>query len=248
MSLTPEQRERFARHLALPEIGEAGQEKLRAGRVLVIGLGGLGSPAAFYLAAAGVGTLHRADADTVERSNLQRQILHATADVGRRKVDSAAEKLRALNPEIQLVLHEERFDRDTAPRWLAECDFVLDATDNFASKFFLAEACHAAGRAYCHAGIAAFQGQLMTVLPGRTACLRCLFDGPIPADPVAPRGPLGAVPGVIGSLQAIEAVKHLLGLGNLVVNRLLLFDALVAGFRSVPVPRRADCPLCGGGP
>ena len=244
MGLSDSQRQRYARHLALPEIGEAGQEKLLAGRVLVIGLGGLGSPAAFYLAAAGAGTLGLADADVVEPSNLQRQILHATPDIGRPKTESAAEKIRDLNPEVRVKLYSERFARDNAPALLRDVDFVVDATDNFASKYFIAEACHTAGRAYSHAGIQGFTGQTMTVLPGRTACYRCVFEGPTPPDPATPRGPLGTVPGVIGTIQAAEAIKYLLGIGELLVNRLLVYDALAATFREIPVQRNPACPLC----
>ena len=245
MGLSDSQRQRYARHFALPEIGEAGQEKLLAGRVLVIGLGGLGSPAAFYLAAAGVGTLGLADADVVEPSNLQRQILHATPDIGRPKTESAADKIRALNPDVRVKLYSERFARNNAPALLREYDFVVDATDNFASKYFIAEACHAAGRAYSHAGIQAFTGETMTILPGRTACYRCLFEEPVPPDPETPRGPLGTVPGVIGTIQAAEAIKYLLGIGELLVNRLLVYDALAATFREIPVQRNPACPLCG---
>ncbi|MBU1695248.1 MAG: HesA/MoeB/ThiF family protein [Verrucomicrobia bacterium] len=244
MGLNDSQRQRYARHLVLPAIGEAGQEKLLAGRVLVVGLGGLGSPAALYLAAAGVGTLGLMDADVVEPSNLQRQILHATPDIGRPKTESAAEKIRALNPDVRVRRYTERFARDSAPALLRDYDFVVDATDNFASKYFIPEACHAAGRAYSHAGIQAFVGQTLTVLPGRTACYRCLFEGPVPPDPETPRGPLGAVPGVMGALQAAEAVKYLLGIGELLVNRLLVYDALAATFREIPVRRNPACPLC----
>lgn len=245
MSLDPLQQQRYARHLALPSIGETGQQKLLGGRVLVIGLGGLGSPAALYLAAAGVGALGLADPDVVELSNLQRQVLHATPDIGRPKTESAAEKIRALNPDVRLRLHAGRFDRANAGALLQEYDFVVDATDNFASKYFIAEACRDAGVAYSHAGISAFTGEVMTVLPGRTACYRCVFDGPPPPDPDAPRGPLGAVPGVIGAIQAAEAVKFLLGVGELLVNRLLEFDALAMTFRELPVRRNPSCPLCG---
>ncbi|HOW96923.1 MAG TPA: HesA/MoeB/ThiF family protein [Kiritimatiellia bacterium] len=245
MSLAPGQQQRYARHLALPQIGEAGQRKLLAGRVLVIGLGGLGSPAALYLAAAGVGCLGLADPDVVEWSNLQRQILHFTPDLGRPKTESAADKIRALNPDVRLRLHAGRFDRAHAAAMLREYDFVVDATDHFATKYFIAEACHAAGRAYAHAGIAAFAGEVMTVLPGHTACYRCLFDGPPPPDPASPLGLLGAVPGVIGCIQAAEAVKYLLGAGELLVNRLLEFDALAMTFREIPVSRNPACPLCG---
>jgi len=245
MNLSDAQRQRYARHLVLPEIGEAGQERLLAGRVLVVGLGGLGSPAALYLAAAGVGAMGLVDADVVEPSNLQRQVLHALSDVGRPKTESAAEKIRALNPDVRVMRYAERFARDNAAALLRDYDFVVDATDNFASKYFIPEACHAAGRAYSHAGIQAFTGETLTVLPGRTACYRCVFEGPTPPDPATPRGPLGAVPGVLGAVQAAEAIKYLLGIGELLVNRLLVYDALAATFREIPVQRNPACPLCG---
>ncbi|MFB3777743.1 MAG: ThiF family adenylyltransferase [Bryobacteraceae bacterium] len=247
MSLSRQQRDRYARHLTLPEIGEAGQERLLASRVLVIGAGGLGSPAAFYLAAAGVGTLGILDHDRVEPSNLQRQILHRTADIGRSKTDSAAEKIAALNPEITVKAAARRLEESDAAELVAPWDFVIDATDNFAAKFLIADACHAARRPYSHAGIARFFGQTLTVIPGETACYRCVFDQAPPPDErdANPAGPLGAVPGVIGSIQATEAVKYLLRTGSLLTNRLLTYDALSMRFREVPAPRNPACRLCG---
>lgn len=246
MPLSDDRCRRFARHLNLAEIGEAGQERLRAGRVLVVGTGGLGSPAAFYLAAAGVGTLGLMDGDVVELSNLQRQILHRTADVGRPKVESAAETLRALDPEIRLELYPERLTAANAPSILARYDFVVDAVDNFPSKFLIADACHAAGKPYSHAGILQFLGQTMTVYPGRTACYRCIFEAPPEETPAGgPRGPLGVVPGVIGTLQAGEAVKYLLGIGKPLTDCLLVYESLSSAFRRIPVRRNPACRLCG---
>ena len=249
MPLSAEERDRYARHLTLSEIGEQGQERLRGGSVLVVGAGGLGSPAALYLAAAGVGTLGIADADVVETSNLQRQLLHHTPDVGRRKVESAAEKLRALNPHVDVRSHCERLSSANAERILADYDFVVDATDNFASKFLIADACHRARKPYSHAGILRFLGQTMTVHPGVTACYRCVFDSP-PDEPAGlrPQGPLGAVPGVIGAIQATEGIKHLLGVGAPLTNTLLVYEALEMTFRRVPVKRNPECPLCGERP
>lgn len=248
MTLTAEQRQRYARHLSLPEIGEAGQERLRAGRVLVIGAGGLGSPAAFYLAAAGVGTLGLADGDRVELSNLQRQILHTTAALGQRKVESASVTLRALNPDLVVHAHPERLTAQNAAALLAPYDFVIDATDNFASKFLIADVCHHAGKANSHGGIREFIGQTMTVHPGRTACYRCVFEAPPEDAPGSgPRGPLGVVPGVIGTIQATEAIKHLLGIGAPLTNNLLVFDALAMTFRRIAVKRHPGCRLCGQG-
>lgn len=245
MKLNAQQRERYARHRSLPEIGEKGQERLNKGRVLVIGAGGLGSPAAYYLTAAGIGTLGLADCDIVEPSNLQRQILHFTPDLGRPKTASAADKLKALNPDVNLQVFQSKFATNNAAGLLRKFDFVIDATDNFKSKILIAKACQAAKKTYSHAGILRFLGQTMTVIPGRTACYCCIFDSP-PKDPKVPQGPLGAVPGVIGAIQAIEAIKYLLHLGDLLTNRLLTFKALKMQFREVPVKRNPRCRVCGG--
>ena len=245
MSLTNAPCERYARQLALPEIGPEGQRRLAAGRVLVVGAGGLGSPAAFYLAAAGVGTLGILDGDCVEASNLQRQILHATADLGRPKALSAADTLRALNPQVAIQPVVARLTQANGPALLAGFDFVIDATDNFDTKFLIADLCHAAGIPYSHAGIARFHGQTFTVLPGRSACYRCVFEAPPQTPPGPPQGPLGAVPGVIGSVQATEAIKFLLGGGTLLTDRIFVYDAWCLAARCVRVARRSDCPLCG---
>jgi molybdopterin/thiamine biosynthesis adenylyltransferase len=242
--LNPEQRERYARQLALPEIGEEGQIRLRSARVLVVGVGGLGSPAGFYLAAAGVGTLGLMDADRVALSNLQRQIAHATGDVGRPKVESAEATFRALNPDVRIRTHPLRLTPAEAPAILGQYDFVIDATDGFASKQAVAESCHAAGRPSSHAGVRRYGGQTLTVLPGRTACYRCVFDA-AGEEPGVPAGPLGVVPGVIGTIQAAEAIKFALNLGALLTDRLLVFDVLAMRFRVVSVRRDPRCPLCG---
>lgn len=245
MPVSFDRRGRYERHLGMPEIGEAGQEKLIAARVLLVGAGGLGSSAGFYLAAAGVGTIGLLDGDVVERSNLQRQILHRTDDLGRPKVNSAAEKLRALNPDVKVRPRREELTRENAADILGEYEFILDCTDSFAAKFLIADVCAAGRKPYSHAGIYRFEGQSMTVVPGKTACVRCLFPR-APEDRVDPaRGPLGAVPGVIGSIQAAEAVKWILGIGDLLTDRLLHFDALAMRFRSVRVRREPACPLCG---
>lgn len=248
MSLTSEQHERYARHLALPEIGVSGQEKLLRARVLVVGLGGLGSAAGFYLAAAGIGVLGLMDSDSVDVSNLQRQILHRAVDVGRSKVESAARALRELNPELILNLHHERLTAAVGAEFLSGYDIVVDATDNFASRFVVADLCHAAGRPYVHAGILDYSGHVLTVIPGQTACYRCIFDDAPENNhgAAAPRGPLSALPGVLGSVQAVEILKYFLGIGSLLVNRLLIFDALGMSFRNVPVNRNPCCRLCGG--
>jgi len=251
MSLTDAQHERYLRHLVLPGVGEAGQQRLQAGRVLVVGLGGLGSPAALYLAAAGVGNIGLMDPDAIELSNLARQILHATSDVGRAKTESAAARLGALNPEVGLELIAERADAASLPPLLTRFDFVLDCTDSYEAKYLINDACVLAGTPFSHCGVLAFQGQLMTVLPRKSACLRCLLPSP-PAPGVLPTpaeaGVFGMVPGVFGTLQASEAVRALIGLGELLDGRLLTFDALEARWRELSVPRDPACPLCGEAP
>jgi len=244
MNISPSARQRYARQLALPEIGEAGQAKLAAARVLLVGVGGLGSPAGFYLAAAGIGTLGLADGDRLEVSNLQRQIAHTTADIGQLKVASAARTFQALNPDVHVRQHPERLTPANADALLRDYDFVVDATDNFESKYLIAAACHAKHKPYSHAGILQFFGQTLTVVPGQTACYRCVFpDPPPPSTPAT--GPLGAVPGIIGTIQAAEAIKLVTGAGKLLTNRLLAFDALTMQFREIAVRRNAACPLCG---
>jgi molybdopterin/thiamine biosynthesis adenylyltransferase len=243
--LGPDERARYARQLALPEIGESGQLRLRRASVLVIGCGGLGSPAATYLASAGVGTLGLMDGDRVELSNLQRQFLHGTGDIGRLKVESAAEMLRALNPHTELQLFPARFEHGHASM-LASFNFIVDATDNFGSKFAIADACHAAGKPYSHGGIRGFFGQTMTVFPGQSTCYRCVFDAPPPSSDEPARGPLGVIPGVIGAIQAAEAIRFVVGVGKLLVDRLVTFDGNAVSFRSIPLRRNPDCLLCHG--
>jgi molybdopterin/thiamine biosynthesis adenylyltransferase len=235
----------------LAEVGGKGQERLLAGRVLVVGMGGLGCPAGLYLAAAGVGTLGIMDADVVDVSNLQRQVAHATPDIGRPKVESAAEKFRAINPDVRVRTYPIRLTAANAADVLRDYDFVIDAADSLVSKFLIADACHLARIPYSHAGVLNFSGQTMTVRPGATTCYRCLFDAPPEAGaaPVCSQaGVLGVVPGVMGTLQAAEAVKFLLGRGELLTDRLLVYDALRADFRATPVKRNPRCPLCGEAP
>lgn len=235
----------------LEPIGVAGQEKLLASKVLVIGTGGLGSPAALYLAAAGVGTIGLADGDEVDITNLQRQILHGTADVGRRKTASAKETIDAINSDVTVRVHDARATAGSISDILKGYDFVIDAVDNYASKFLINDACYFEQLPFSHAGISRFEGQMMTVLPGRTTCYRCVFGRTPSPDSVPPpsqAGVLGAVPGVIGSLQATEAIKYLLGIGDLLADSLLTYDALAMRFRTVRVSRKPDCPLCGHHP
>jgi molybdopterin/thiamine biosynthesis adenylyltransferase len=251
MPLTEEQTERYLRNIMLEPVGTAGQETLLASKVLVIGTGGLGSPAALYLAAAGVGTIGIADGDHVDITNLQRQILHGTADIGRQKTASAMETIEAINPDVTIRTHEMRATADCISDILKGYDFVIDAVDNYASKFLINDACYFAKLPFCHAGISCFEGQTMTVLPGRTTCYRCVFGETPSPDSVPPpsqAGVLGAVPGVIGSIQATEAIKYLLGIGDLLTDSLLTYDALAMRFHKVPVTRNPNCHLCGRNP
>lgn len=243
-------KERYARHLMLDQVGEAGQRRLREGRVLVIGAGGLGSPAAQYLAAAGVGVIGIADGDQVELSNLQRQVIHGTSDLGRLKVLSARDRMVEINPGVRVQCHGEWLTAENIGGIVADYDFVLDATDNFDAKFLINDACLSAKVAYSHGGILKFQGQTMTVLPHRSTCYRCIFPEPPEADVAlscSRAGVLGVLPGVIGTIQATEAIKYLMGVGELLTSRLLTYDALRLRFREVALGRNADCPACGKG-
>ena len=248
--LTPEEQERYSRHLMLPEVGLEGQERLRDSRVLVIGAGGLGSPAALYLAAAGVGTIGIADGDRVELSNLQRQIIHDSSSVGQPKTASAVRRLGAINPACHLEQIPIMLDQDNLPGLVQRYDFVLDATDTLAAKFMINDVCVSQGVPFSHGGILRFSGQTMTVLPRVSPCYRCLF-GELPPEEereVCERdGVFGLLPGVIGTLQAAEAIKYLLGIGTLLTGRLMTFDLLGMRFREVPVPKNPDCMVCGTG-
>ncbi len=246
-----EQLTRYSRQIVLKEVGIEGQMKLFDARVLVIGAGGLGSAAAPYLAAAGVGTIGLVDGDRVDLSNLQRQILHATADLGRPKVVSASEKLQAIEPRIRVETVGEFVTAANVGRLVADYDFVIDGTDNFAAKFLINDACVLARKPFSHAGILRFQGQTMTVLPGQTTCYRCIFGAPPPQGLVptcSQAGILGAVAGVIGSLQAVECLKHLLGIGQLLTDCLLTLDALSMTPRRVVFRRNHRCAVCGENP
>jgi len=243
MALGKDSRERYARQLALPEIGEAGQARLLESSVLIVGAGGLGSPAAYYIAAAGVGRIGIVDSDKVELSNLQRQILHGSHDLGRSKVDSAEETLSNLNPSLKIEAWKLRLDGGNAHGLFSRYDFIVDATDNFSSKLLIGEAAWRTGKPHSHAGIAAFAGQTFTVVPPRGPCVSCLYRQ-TPKDPALPRGPLGAVPGVIGAIQAIEAVKFLLGLKPSLLGTVLFFDALSLSFRKVALKPNPSCLVC----
>jgi molybdopterin/thiamine biosynthesis adenylyltransferase len=248
--LTSEEIERYSRQILVPDLGGKGQIRLRQGRVLVIGAGGLGSPAAFYLAAAGVGTLGLVDPDQVELSNLQRQILHWTDDIGRKKVESAQTKLTELNPEVTVVIQPVRLEEHNAEAILADYDFIIDGSDNFATKFLVNDTALALGIPFSHAGIIRLQGQTMTVIPRRSACYRCFFKQPPPPEELLScqqAGILGAVAGTIGSIQATEAIKFLVGFEEgLLTDRLLTYDARTMNFRTVEVARDPECSACGG--
>jgi molybdopterin-synthase adenylyltransferase len=236
---------RYARQIALPEIGAEGQKRIGRSSVLIVGLGGLGSPAAMYLAAAGIGTIGIVDDDRVDVTNLQRQILYREKDIGLRKVAMAQERLLDQNKDTKIRIFNGRFDRRNGLRMARSFDFVIDATDNADSKFLIAEVCHRARVPYSHAGVRGFYGQAMTVLPGKTACPFCLFEEvPAPAAG-APGGPLGPVPGLFGSVQALEAIKYIIGCGRLLANRILTWDTLSMTARIVEVERSKRCRICG---
>ena len=248
MSLTEQQIERYSRHIILEEIGGAGQEKLLSSKVLIVGAGGLGSPAALYLAACGIGTIGIIDGEKVDLTNLQRQIIHYTSDVGVEKVKSAGNKIRAINPDVTVKTYHQLAKADNIREIIRDYDFVIDCTDNFGSKFLINDACYFEKIPFSHAGVLKFYGQLITVLPGKTACYRCVFNAPPPAGAVpscSQAGVLAVLPGVIGTLQATEAIKYLLGLGKLLTNTLLRYDALEMEFRAVKLNRNPNCSLCG---
>jgi molybdopterin-synthase adenylyltransferase len=251
MKLTEDQITRYSRHIILKEVGGKGQNKLLNGRVLIIGAGGLGSPIALYLAAAGVGTIGIVDADQVELSNLQRQVIHFTDDIGKSKVLSAREKMLAINPGINVIAQETWVTAENIAALVADYDFIIDGTDNFAAKCLINDACVLGGKPFSHGGIHQFDGQTMTVLPGESACYRCVFPEPPPRDVIpscSQAGVIGVLPGVLGTLQATEAIKYLLGAGDLLTGRLLTFSALRMRFREIAVKKNARCPICGEHP
>ncbi|MGN0666954.1 MAG: thiazole biosynthesis adenylyltransferase ThiF [Huintestinicola sp.] len=252
MAFTNEQLERYSRHIILREVGEKGQNKLLSAKVLIIGAGGLGSPAAMYLAAAGVGTIGIADGDEVDLSNLQRQILHTTSDIGRAKVQSAKETMEAVNPDVTVKTYRTLITSENIMAMIADYDFIIDCTDNFPAKFLINDACVMAKKPFSHGGILRFSGQLMTYVPGQGPCYRCVFKNPPPKDSVPTckqAGIIGAVSGVIGSLQAMEAIKYIIGQGQLLTGCLLTYDALTMEFRKVKLPSDThNCAVCGDAP
>lgn len=250
MTLSPAELSRYHRHIALPELGRAGQERLKGARVVVVGAGGLGSPAALYLAAAGVGTLGLVDCDRVELSNLQRQVLFDSAAVGRPKTEAARERLLALNPDITVIEHTLTLRANNVLDVLRDYDLVLDGTDRLTTRYVVNDACVLLGKPLVSAAIHRFEGHAMTYLPGHGPCYRCLF--PAAEEGVvancAEAGVLGVLPGVLGAIQATEAVKILTGIGEPMVGRLLTYDALELRFLELPVTRRVDCAVCGEHP
>ncbi len=242
---------RYSRHLMLPEFGARGQKKLKASRVLVVGAGGLGSPAAMYLAAAGVGTLGLVDFDVVDLSNLQRQLLHGTADVGRTKLTSATDTLNALNPHVLVQPHALRLSAQNALPLFAQYDLVLDGTDNFPTRYLINDACVLTGKPNVSASVFRFEGQASVFCTPEGPCYRCLYPEPPPpglSPSCGEGGVLGIVPGVIGTLQATEAIKVLTGVGQPLIGRLLTFDALEMTFRQFKVKKDSNCPVCGPSP
>lgn len=249
-TLTPDQRRRYSRHLILPEVGEVGQRKLLDARVLIVGAGGLGSPAALYLAAAGIGTMGIVDDDVVDDSNLQRQVIHSTERLGMGKAASARAAILALNPDVQVVTHETRLSKENVLEILGEYDVILDGTDNFATRYLINDACVLLDKPNVHGSIFRFEGQATTFVAGEGPCYRCLFPSPPPpelAPSCAEAGVLGLLPGMIGMIQATEAAKLVLGIGEPLIGRLLTYDALAMEFRELRLARDPHCPMCGPG-
>lgn len=250
-ALTEDQVRRYHRHLILPKVGSRGQRQLLSARVLLVGAGGLGSPAALYLAAAGVGTLGIVDFDVVDLSNLQRQILHGVEDVGRPKVQSAADALASVNPDARVIQHQTALSSENAFQILRDYDYVVDGTDNFATRYLINDAAVMLGKTVVHGSIFQFDGQMTVFRPKEGPCYRCLFPTPPPPGAVpscAEAGVLGVLPGIVGTIQAMETLKLILGIGNPLVGRLLIFDALEMEFSEVKIRRDPRCPVCGDSP
>src|SRR5467141_2297328 len=250
-TLSNEEILRYSRHLIMPEVGMVGQQKLKAARVLCIGAGGLGSPLALYLAAAGVGTLGIVDFDVVDFTNLQRQIIHTTADVGRKKLDSAADKLKAINPFVQVKTFETRLSSENALDLFREFDIIADGTDNFPTRYLVNDACVLMGKPNVYGSIFRFEGQASVFTTEQGPCYRCLYPEPPPPGLVpscAEGGVLGILPGLVGVIQATEVIKLILGKGEPLIGRLLLVDALAMKFRELKLRKNPDCPVCGTHP
>ena len=246
---TDEQLERYARHIVIKEVGQKGQQKLLDSKVLVIGAGGLGSPALMYLSASGVGNIGIVDSDCVDLSNLQRQIIHHDSDIGIPKVISAKNTINAMNPDIKVKTYYMKADESNIMDLIKDYDYILDCTDNFNSKFMINDACVISGKPFTHAGILRFEGQLMTYIAEKNSpCYRCVFGNPPPPDAVPTVkqvGVIGAVCGTTGTLQALEAIKYIIGTGELLSGYLLNFNALTMNFRKIKLPNRSEsCPVC----
>lgn len=251
MNFNEEQIKRYSRHIILKEVGGKGQEKLNKAKVFMVGAGGLGSPLGLYLAAAGIGTIGIADADTVELSNLQRQVLHTTADVGKLKAESAKQSIQAINPDVKVITYSERLTAQNALGILKDYDVVIDGCDNFPTRYLVNDACVILGKPLVTGAIFRFDGQLTVVEPKAGPCYRCLFETPPPAGMVPScqeAGVIGVLPGVIGTLQATEVIKYILGIGEPLIGRLLIYDALSVSFTKVRIPKNPDCPVCGNNP
>ncbi len=248
--LTPDEVKRYSRHIIMGDVGSGGQRKLLGAKALIVGAGGLGSPSAIYLALAGVGTIGIVDFDVVDLSNLQRQILHHTADVGRSKLESARDNINSYNPGVNVVMHETRLESENAMAIISQYDLVVNGADNFATRYLVNDACYLAGKPLVDGSILIFDGQTTVFMPGE-GCYRCLFPSPPPPGMVpncAEAGVLGALTGLVGSIQATEALKLLLGIGESLSSRLILIDALSMSFREVRLKRNKACPLCGDNP
>jgi molybdopterin/thiamine biosynthesis adenylyltransferase len=251
VEFTEDQLQRYSRHIILPEVGGKGQKKILQAKVLIIGAGGLGCPVGYYLAAAGVGTIGMVDNDSVELSNLQRQIAHNTSRLGMLKVDSAKATFEALNPDVNVVGIKERMNKDNIMDFMKNYDIVVDGSDNFPTRYLVNDACVLMKKPLVSGAILKFEGQVTTVVPGEGHCYRCLFEEMPPAGLVPScqeAGVIGAIPGVVGSLQAIEVFKLILGKGDVLKNTLLIYDALKTTFRRVKVPKNPECPVCGDHP
>lgn len=241
---------RYSRHILLKDVGVEGQEKIRNAKVLVVGAGGLGSPAILYLAAAGIGTIGIVDADNVDLSNLQRQIIHTTKDVGHPKALSAMQKINALNPHVKTVVFQDSIRAENALDIIKDFDFVIDGTDNFPAKFLINDVCVMAGKPFSHGGILGFEGQTFTHVPG-SSCYRCVYSTPPAPDSVpscAQAGVLGAVAGMLGTIQAAETLKYFTGAGELLTDKMLIFNAKTMDFHKITVDKNENCPLCGKHP
>ena len=248
---TDEQIERYSRHIMLPEVGGVGQIKMLEAKVLLIGAGGLGSPAAYYLAAAGIGNLGIVDFDVVDLSNLQRQIIHSTERIGMLKTESAKKTISALNPDVKVTLFNEKLTSENILRIFAGYDYILDGTDNFATRYLINDACVMTGKTNIHGSIFRFEGQATVFKPGEGPCYRCLYPEPPPPGLVPncqEGGVLGVLAGVIGNLQVVETLKMILGTGKPLVGTLLIYDALNTEFRKLKLKRDANCPVCGENP